>query len=254
MKAITIFQHIKINNKIMKRFVRENLYESIKNEIDPKLGPYGYDIPDELGPHDFEDEEISSEEISTELDTSDMEKTEEIEVDDDYSFQLEDALNAELQLKDFNREPFNFRIIPREKDKRGKIGKIIHGTVMAKLKNDNYVFKLDDNSMRKFNINDIVMLEENVKITGNKLNERIKDGYEYEYVDYLFDIATFLMLHPENVQAILNINDVYDEEEAKIEITNELEDNDDIYGTKGMYATGIEAEDAALKIVNQYQG
>jgi hypothetical protein len=240
----------------MKKFVRENLYESFKDDDDE------VDVPEEIV--DDEDVEVKDDwetqeeddEIPPELDVdaSDMEK-EVIEVSDDFSSsEIKDMLDIELELKDFNREEHEFRIIPKEKEKRGKTREIHRGTVMAKLKNDNYVFKLDDGSMRKFNVNDIVMLEEGAKSVGDELNEVMRDGYEYEYVDYLFDIASFLMLNPENVQAILNIHNVVDEEEAKIEITNELEDNDDIYGTKGMYAAGVEAEAAALKIVNQYQG
>lgn len=229
----------------MKKFVRESLYESPFSEDNEEV-----DLPPEIENDEdvvVEDdwEKPEEDEIADEvnaIDASDME-TEEIIVDDNYSFELQNALEAELQLKEFNRTPFEFHV-------KGK-QEVITGIVMAKLK-DSYIFKTDM-GMRKFNFKDIVLIE-NEQQKGKKLNEILKDGSEYEYVDYLFDIATFLMLHPENVQAVLNIHNVNDEEDAKIDITNELEDHDEIYGTKSMYDAGIEAEDAALKIVNQYQG
>ncbi|MFA5154478.1 MAG: hypothetical protein WC554_18185, partial [Clostridia bacterium] len=253
MMIMKLFQHIKNKIKIMKKFVRENLYENIETEIDPKLGPYGFDMPDTIEniENNEEDENIENE-LDT-VDSSDMEK-DEIELDDNFIERddLKTALDLELKIKEFNRGPIEFRVIPRGEGKRGKLGEIITGIVMAKLNNDNYIFKTD-NGMRKFNIKDIALLE-NENTSGKQLNERMKDGFEYEYVDYLFDVAGFLMLNPENVQAILNIHNVVDEEQAKIDITNELEDNESIYGVKSMFEHGIEPEDAAEKIINQYQG
>jgi hypothetical protein len=236
----------------MKKFVRESLYESpFNNDIDDEV-----DLPPEIENDEDvvveddwetpEEEDEIADEVNA-IDASDME-VDEIEIDDDSSYQssinLENILDLELKSIEVDREPIQF------KNKNTK--EIINGIIMAKLNNGNYIFKTE-NGMRKFNVKDIILLE-NQQYKGNKLNEIMKDGYQYEYVDYLFDIATFLMLHPENVQAVLNIHNVNDEEEAKIEITNELEDNDQIYGTKAMYDAGIEAEEAALKIVNQYQG
>ena len=207
----------------MKRFVRENLYEDV-------------DDTEDTWEKSEEEDEVDAEDL--EVDTSDME-ADEIEVDDISPSEIKDMLNIELSLKDFNRAIHKYR--------NRKTWETFSGAVMAKLKDDNYVFKLDDGSMRKFNVNDLSVLDLE---EDEELNESRGD---YSYNDYLFDIAGFLMLSPENVQAILDIHHVVDEEGTKIDITNELEDNDEIYGTKGMYAAGLEPELAAEKIVNQYQ-
>lgn len=236
----------------MKKFVRESLYEAFEPEDEDNNIPPEIENDEDVEVKDDWEKPEEEDEIPPELETvdsSDME-SEEIEVEE-YSSELEDLFNTELEMKEFNRENHTFRVIPRGEGKRGKTGELVNGVVMVQLKNGNYVFKTDS-GMRKFNIKDIVLLE-NKKNKGSELNEVLRDGYEYNYVDYLFDIATFLMLNPENVQAIMDIHNV-DEEEAKIEITNELEDNDGIYGTKAMFDAGIEPDEAANTIVNQYQG
>ena len=211
----------------MKRFVKESLYEEV-------------DISEEIQDNWENPEEDDENELENELeiDVADME-ADEIEVNDISSSEIEDMLNIELELKDFNRAEHQYR--------HKKTWTTFNATVMAKLKDGNYIFKLADGSMRKFNINDL-------SVSDIELNEWTRGGMSYEYVDYLFDIAGFLLLHPENVQAIMDIHNVTDEEEVKIDITNELEDHEEIYGVKRMYDAGIEPDIAAEKIVNQYQG
>ena len=238
----------------MKKFVRENLYENFKEDNDDEVVlPEEIENDDDVDVKDDwetpEENETIEDEVDS-IDASDME-SEEIELDETPAVDIKTALDLELEMKEFNRETNEFRVIPREKDKRGRMGEIVTGVVMAKLSNDNYIFKTDK-GMRKFNIKDMVLLEN--ETLDKELNEMQRGGMEYEYVDYLFDIAGFLMLNPENVQAILNIHNVNDEEEAKIDITNELEDNEEIYGVKAMYDAGVEPEIAAEKIVNNFQG
>jgi hypothetical protein len=231
----------------MKKFVRENLYENfvsdeeeLDNELDNELDDD--DDVEIIDAWEKPDEEIEvADNVNNNID-ADIEE-DEFEILG-YSDELEDLIDNELNSKEFNRIPINFKM-------KKNLSQIVSGIPMAKLSNGNYVFKTST-GLKKINLNDIIMIDENKKQKkGIKLNETMEG--DYPYVDYLFDISNYLMLNPENVQAVLNIHNA-DEEEAKIEITNELEDNDDIYGTKGMYMAGIDAEDAALKIINQYQG
>ena len=212
----------------MTQFVRESLYEDFD---DKNIETDEWNQPEEV-------ENIEDVNDVPEVDSSDMD-VDEIEVVDN-DVDLEVVLDRELTFPEISRGALKFRV-------KGK-PEIIVGIPMAGLNPGNYVFKVDG-MMRKFNINNIDV--EVFEAAGSKEKRLNENGYSYN--NYLNDIATYLLSKPENVQAILDIHDLDDSESAKNEIADELENNEDIFGVKGMFQVGVQPEDAASKIVNNFQ-
>ena len=138
----------------MKKIIEETLFEYQKRKA--KI-----DSPDEWENEISDDEE---EVVDIEIDTSDMENTEEIEVEENpFEDELIAALTIELKIPEYNRASLAFSI-------RGKDDEIIHGVPMAKLSNGAFLFKLADGSMKKFYIRDLIVEQKKTR-KKKKLNE-----------------------------------------------------------------------------------
>ena len=93
-----------------------------------------------------EDDEIDD----MNIDTSDMESVEEIEINDDpIDDELLMALNNELKMPEFNRAKVDFTL--KDDDE------IHSGVPMAKLSGDAFLFKLHDGKMKKIFLKDIII-------------------------------------------------------------------------------------------------
>jgi hypothetical protein len=146
-----------MKNKIM--VIEESLYEFSKRGR-PKKGKSpermrGIDSPDMW--NDLQDEEETPiEDIN--VDTSDMETADEIEVDDNgYGDELQAALNNEVQMLEINRRELTFRI-------KGDLDKVYNGIPLAKMGNgEAFLFKLDDGKIKKIFINDIIVEQQKGK-------------------------------------------------------------------------------------------
>lgn len=133
-----------------KKVVDESLNEFSKNKID-STDDWDSDIEDDETMDDVD------------IDTSDMEDVEEIEIEDD----LINALKNELKIPEFNRGAIKFRL-------RGDISKVHFGVPMAQLKNDAFLFKLEDGSIKKIYLGDMI-LEHEKSNRAKFINEEFED-------------------------------------------------------------------------------
>lgn len=100
------------------------------------------------------EEPDEEETILDDVDTSDMENADSIEVEEDvFDTELIKALNNEIKIPEFNRRALVFRI-------KGNIENIITGIPMAKLGNNAFLFKLENGSLKKFLLRDIITEQE----------------------------------------------------------------------------------------------
>jgi hypothetical protein len=102
---------------------------------------------------EVDDENIESDDdLIKGIDASDMENEDEIKINDDYTSETKIKLDAELNVKEFNREEILFKVLSDHK-------RIISGIVMAKLDENNYIFRTNE-GMKKFNIKDIIFVDD----------------------------------------------------------------------------------------------
>lgn len=231
----------------MKKLVKESLYESLNEDdeiLDDEIPEEIEDDSDVVVEDEWEKPE-EEEELPDEIKSITIEPEEDIEVED-FSDELKDLFDSELEMKEFNRTNFEFKVIPRNGN-RGSSPERVEGVPMAKLSNNNYIFKTPD-GMRKFNLRDIVLIE-----SKNSKGKILNEDQTYTYENYLTDVASHLLTSPEAVQAILDIHTV-DHDEAQTEIIDELRSNDQLYNTKEMFETGVDPDVAANKIIHQYEG
>jgi len=152
----------------MKAFrVKESLYESIEDNDED------VEIKDDWK-SDEEEDELNPDEI----DTSDMETADEIDVPDTaFDDELLITLNNELKSPEFARRVLKFRI--KGADRRPEFG-----TVLAKLGNNSFIFKLQDGSLKKFKLGEIVA--ESIKY-ANEMQMNENWGEELENDEYVED-------------------------------------------------------------------
>jgi hypothetical protein len=145
-----------MKNKIM--MIEESLYEFSKrgklNKKDKKLDSIrNIDSPDSW--NDEEDDEEISDDIM--IDTSDMEETDQIEIEDDaFISKLEKILSNEVKLLEPNRRILKFRI-------KKNLNKIFSGVPMLKMKDNAFIFKLNNGELKKILLKDIILEQENRK-------------------------------------------------------------------------------------------
>lgn len=133
--------------------VEESLYEfakwsrprkSIKKpkpirDID---APDAWEVPED-------EEEVPIEDL--EVDTTDMENADEIEMPEDiFDDRLFKALSNEIKVLEPNRRIVKFRL-------KNEMGKILYGVPMAKLGSNAFLFKLKDGSLKKVFLRDMVL-------------------------------------------------------------------------------------------------
>jgi hypothetical protein len=107
---------------------------------------------------DEEEKEEEEEIVGINVNTSDMESAEEIEVDDTMSDdELQIALNNELKIPEFNRSILTFRI-------SGDLENIYNGVPMAQMTNgEAFLFKMNDGKLKKVYLKDIVLEQQRTK-------------------------------------------------------------------------------------------
>lgn len=111
-------------------------------------------------------EEPDEEEVvPDDVDTSDMENTDSIEIEENiFDDDLLLALNNELKTPEFNRRVLTFRL-------KGDPSSTISGVPMAKFGNNAFLFKLEDGKIKKFLLNDIILEHQRAKNRARFIDE-----------------------------------------------------------------------------------
>jgi hypothetical protein len=164
-------------------FIEESLYEFAKRDKKPikktrkPRFTHINSTDDWVKPDDVEDfDDIDN------IDISDMTNVPEIDVEEDlYDDELFNALNNELKVPEFNRRLVKFRL-------KGNLKRILHGIPMAKIGENVFLFKLEDGSMKKIALKDVIL--EQIKIKNNRaktINEyrKYEELYDGEAPDYI---------------------------------------------------------------------
>lgn len=133
-----------------------------KNAKKPLNKNVGIEAGDSWGESD-EEEEIDPDELD--VDTSDMENAETIELEDDvFDNKLFKALSNEVKMLEPNRANVRFRL-------KGNLSKIINGIPMAKMGNNAFLFKLRNGDMKKIFLRDVILEEERRSNRAKTVNE-----------------------------------------------------------------------------------
>lgn len=143
-----------MENKVM--MIEESLYEFAKRGRKPgKKGKklikkdHGIDSPDSWAGPEEDEENVPIEDL--EVDTTDMETADEIEMPEDvFDDALLKALSNEIKVLEPNRRIVKFRM-------KGDMSKIIYGVPMAKLGGNAFLFKLKDGALKKVFLRDMVL-------------------------------------------------------------------------------------------------
>lgn len=144
----------------MKRKVR--MIEETLNEFSDRLKKdkdFAKMMQDLDATDSWDEEQEDEEEIADiDVDTSDMESAEEIEIDDTLSNdELQISLKNELKIPEFNRSTLTFRI-------SGDLENVYNGVPMAEMsKGDAFLFKMDDGKLKKVYLKDIVLEQQKGK-------------------------------------------------------------------------------------------
>lgn len=106
----------------------------------------------EIDATDSREEEEEEPAGDIDVDSSDMESAEEIEVDDTISSdELETTLNNELKIPEFSRSALTFHLA-------GDLENVYNGIPMAKMSGGSaFLFKLEDGKLKKIYLKDIVL-------------------------------------------------------------------------------------------------
>ena len=150
----------KNNDKDMEReLVGESIYEFAKKGSNISE-PDSWDDVDDVEDKDIDD-----------IDISDMEDVEEIEIEDE----LINALKNEIKIPEFNRRALKFKL-------KGDLKGSYYGIPMAQLKDTAFLFKIDDGSLKKINLKDMIV--EELKNKHTKYDRAIFINEENEDFDY----------------------------------------------------------------------
>lgn len=120
----------------------------------PKSTPGNIDATDSWG--NTEDEEIIDPDEMN-VDTSDMENAEEIEIEEDvFDDKLFRALSNEVKIIEPNRANVRFRL-------KGDLSKVLNGIPMVKIGDNAFLFKFRDGSMKKVYLRDMILEQEKIR-------------------------------------------------------------------------------------------
>ena len=139
------------------KLVKESLYEAgrgrPKKEVDEDEPSVSVNDKEWYAPDDEDDEEIEVDD-SIDVDISDIENAEEIVFDDDsFDEKLLKALKSELKIPEFSRRVLKFKL-KNELDKKSQ-----YGIPMANIRDEAFLFKMKDNSIKKIKLNNILLTE-----------------------------------------------------------------------------------------------
>jgi len=205
---------------IMRTFkVKESLYEKIEDDEPDVEIEDSWNKPDE-----DDDVEVDPDEI----DTTDMETAEEIDIPDAaFDDELLMTLNNELKSPEFARRVLRFRV--KGADRRPEFG-----TVLAKIGDNGFIFKLQDGTMKKYKLQDIIA--ESIKYPNEMhLDENWGEGFdeddrndEYhtledegkfddesddEFEDESYEIET---IDPEDEEYLMTMGHLFPDEAKKV--------------------------------------
>jgi hypothetical protein len=124
-----------------------------------------------------------------------------------------------------------------------KDGKILKGTPMAELSYDAFLFKVEG-QLKKIKIPDLLKFSY-VQESKEEVNESF-DG-EYPFSDYMLEIANYIKTELPNWDLLVG------EEDTERDVIDWLEENQDLWDLQDLYAAGYPAEDAAQKIMVEFQ-
>jgi len=163
--------------------IEESLYEFAKRGRKPgkrgrkpKVSPTRIDATDKWDVPEDEDEVIDPDEFD--VDTSDMEGADEIEVEEDvFDDKLFKALSNEVKVSEPNRRFLTFRL-------KGNADKLLQGIPMAKMGNNAFVFKLQDGKLKKIFLRDIILEQEKAGNRAKMVSEYSEDTNSYDWVPF----------------------------------------------------------------------
>lgn len=143
-----------------------------KNARKPIKKDRGIDAPDTWG--ETEDEEVVDPN-EFEVDTSDMDAADEIEVEEEDVFddQLFKALSNEIKLSEPARRVLRFRL-------KGDTTQLLNAVPMAKMGNNAFIFKLPNGSLKKIFLRDII-LEQQRANRAKTVNEYFPEVHDREW-------------------------------------------------------------------------
>ena len=152
--------------------VKESLYEFAKRgrprknarkPIKSARKGGGIDASDKWDAPEDDEEAIDPDEMD--VDTSDMEGAETIEIEEEaFDNELRKALINELKVLEPSRRTLKFRL-------KGDLGKVLYAIPMAKLGESTFIFKLKDGSLKKIKLSDVVTESENPSNRAKMVSE-----------------------------------------------------------------------------------
>lgn len=169
MKAKTIMIEESLNEFAKRGRPRKNAKKPLKKNV-------GIGASDSWGGSD-EEEEIDPDELD--VDTSDMENAETIELEDDvFDDKLFKALSNEVKMIEPSRANVRFRL-------KGDLSKVINGIPMAKMGSNAFLFKLRNGDMKKIFLRDMVLESEKInRDRAMTVNERSIIAFDDEEDEY----------------------------------------------------------------------
>jgi hypothetical protein len=196
--------------------MKKMVSENINDFIDPE---------EKVSPEELEgmpDEEFSEDENGEEY----------IEIENSID-QMKKIFRAEIAAPEFSRLSYLLKL---------KDGGEIESTPMAELSSGDFLFKIEG-QLKKIRLSDI----QKFQLVEEELQESLLEDYgEYSFSDYLWDISNFIEA---NIPDWKNILDGEDEQN----LVDWLEENQDLWDLRGLFATGISSDDIAIKILGEFQ-
>ena len=198
-----------------------------KNAAKPRLIG-GIDSTDTWEDMDDEDD-IMPDEIN--IDTSDMETADEIEVEEDiFDNKLFKALSNEIKIIEPNRRFLKFRL-------KGIAGKSLFGIPMAKIGNNAFLFKLKDGAIKKIFLRDIILENKGTQDKAKVVFEEI--NWHEHTNDNSFN---------RNISKTDEMDNEFDEEFDEDEIIDKLDDLAEKHGFEEADFEDEHEEDGIINI------
>lgn len=202
----------------MKKMVSENVHDFMnQEEVDPELSAIEAVDDDE-----FSADEDGEEYIDYEIPTDEIIQT----------------IRSEITIPEYSRKSLSI-MLKNEPS-------LIDGVPMAELESGDFLFKIDG-QIKKIKLNQILELD-----FTSDYEEDVNEGFgngdedeEYNFDDYMRDVTNYIKNEVPNWDILLG--------EESLDLIDWLEENQDLWDLQDLFTTGVIAEDAAVKIIEDFQ-